>query len=1550
MKQAILYLSLILFSVCAAGQPVKERPVLSSVFTDNWQGMGNNAKLWQTAEPVFFAKPSVSDNKVGVRSLWSSDSLYLLFEVEDKELRAYQQEKDHPALYLDDMVEVLIDAFNDKDDCWATDDIVYHINLQGQKKDDRGTKNCTSDSTWDGKANYAVTLSGTLNDPSDTDQGYQVEIALPWRELQVSPEAEKKIGINFAIGDNDGNGRQLFSWSEVWPMRTPSGFGTLVLKESLPQKETWAGFGKDSIISPMDKYVNRFHYYKSTASGKMPLLVSIHQWSADYTNFRNSMAEQAKAENWNYIFPDVRGANNHPKACGSDYVIADIDQTIEWAVKHLSVDTSRIYIVGASGGGYHALCHFMKSRYPVKAYSVWVPITDLNSWYHESLSRKNKYAQDIEKCICNDCPEFRKEMAEARSPLYWQTPKDKLTSTTIHIYAGIHDGYTGAVPITHSIRFYNKVINDIGIEDNGHISRDETEWMLTTRKAPYFSRHKIGERDVLYSKNTGNISLTLFEGGHEILADEVIGQLKDNSTWLWDMAVLRDVKKNRDTPAYKKAYQSLIEEAESKLLEKPYSVTYKKKKAPSGDKHDYVSLSRYRWPDPSKKDGLPYIAKDGEANPELEQYDRIPLHAMSNAVSVLSQAYYFSDNPRYAAKAVELLRVWFLDKKTHMKPNLNYSQFIPGLHDSKGTPPGLIDTYCFVDMLNSIKLLEGAEAYTANDKDGLKSWFSELADWMQNSESGQQERASDSNHGVAYDVQLTMYLLFSGRKEEGKQIINDFPERRLFVQIEPDGKLPRELRRADAFGYSVYNVRHMVEMSLIAQKEGILLWQRESEDKRSLHKAIEFLLPYLGKEMSDWPYRQLNNWDIKQRDFAEDLYRMTFLDPSRTEFIELYRKNDKKGADDRFKLLYGSPETIKTTHASTSRIKVKPTFESCSVYLPSDEKGAECTLFYKKKGESIWHKGFPPVYNEENKEFRGSLVWLEENTDYEVKAVLKNKGKTKEYIALFTTWNANPPIAQTIGISRFKESDSPGYAIKGIQGKEDGWIKIIGDRDVNAIDTDSIYAIKIEDSQYVILENMKIAGGRHGILVRGSSSQIRIQNCDISKWGRTSKNQSERGVYLDEENNKINFDGGVRIEYAEDIVVERCYIHDPKAKTNPWKGTIEDGPYAGKDYARTHPEGPCGIYVRQAVGGIVVRYNDIIGGQIHRFNDAIETAENGFKDGGFHRDSDIYGNVLAFGQDDAVELDGAQCNVRFYNNRIEQMLCGISTAPNMQGPSYIFNNVVWNLGDVTETESVSVKNGGGTTYSIGRQFFFHNTMVVAKNGMAGIGFGQDENREMFIATTRNNIFVSETESVITGNKGTGLPIYDIHLSPWNDFDYDMIGNSRTHDGAGKFLAHAEAEKNGIFAMPRFSDRKHAVFTLLEEDKGVDKGMVIPNFSDKYNGNAPDMGAFERGASSLFPIRPLPIEADKYFVQLKPGASETLTLTIGDLRQREKYTVHKCEDMSWLSVAPAKGEISPDSKTTISLEALDMATKYKKKGMIIIRLENGLSVPVTVFCE
>jgi alginate lyase len=84
---------------------------------------------------------------------------------------------------------------------------------------------------------------------------------------------------------------------------------------------------------------------------------------------------------------------------------------------------------------------------------------------------------------------------------------------------------------------------------------------------------------------------------------------------------------------WRPAYDRLVREANGALTAGPFSVMDKKRVPPSGDKHDYVSMGPYWWPDPTKPNGLPYIRRDGERNPEIRtDYDAPRLGALTGAV------------------------------------------------------------------------------------------------------------------------------------------------------------------------------------------------------------------------------------------------------------------------------------------------------------------------------------------------------------------------------------------------------------------------------------------------------------------------------------------------------------------------------------------------------------------------------------------------------------------------------------------------------------------------------------------------------------------------------------------------------------------------------------------------------------------------------------------------------------------------------------------------------------------------------------------------------
>ena len=242
------------------------------------------------------------------------------------------------------------------------------------------------------------------------------------------------------------------------------------------------------------------------------------------------------------------------------------------------------------------------------------------------------------------------------------------------------------------------------------------------------------------------------------------------------------------------AFEQLIKEADRALNEGPYSVTDKEKLPPSGDKHDYASYSRYWWPDPNKTDGLPYIRRDGETNPASQssrESDRSRIGALGENTETLGLAYYLTGEQKYAKKAAELLRVWFLDEATRMNPNLNHAQCRPG--HNNGSKSGVLDGRLMIRALEGSLLISGSSELNDTEITKLKTWAKEYFEWMTTNELALQEAASNNNHGSYYDVQVIYFALYSGNHDAAKKVAQKFVQNRVFSQIQPDGSMPEEI-------------------------------------------------------------------------------------------------------------------------------------------------------------------------------------------------------------------------------------------------------------------------------------------------------------------------------------------------------------------------------------------------------------------------------------------------------------------------------------------------------------------------------------------------------------------------------------------------------------------------------------------------------------------------------------------------------------------------------------------------------------------------------------
>jgi hypothetical protein len=384
------------------------------------------------------------------------------------------------------------------------------------------------------------------------------------------------------------------------------------------------------------------------------------------------------------------------------------------------------------------------------------------------------------------------------------------------------------------------------------------------------------------------VALFLFAGTPASMAKpgaKANASVQQPRVFLLDAKMLVRIKSaDAADPHRKEVVDAVTAAADKAMHDGPFSVMQKGVVPPSGDKHDYMSQAPYFWADPTKPDGLPYIRRDGERNPELKKIsDHDNMGRMGEDARNLALAYYLTGNDACAERAALLLRTWFLDSATRMNPNLEFGQGIPGINTGRGI--GLIETRAFISVVDAAGLLAGSKAWTTQDQEGLSAWLRQFLTWMRTSQKGKDEDAAKNNHGTWYDLQVVDYALFLGDRQLAVDTLNRVKTRRIAVQIEPDGREPLELARTNAWSYSIGNLDGLMKLAWLGEQSEVDLLSFKTADGRSIRGALDFLLPY-ATGAKKWDYQQIGGFHGDA--LLPELYRgvAAYHDPRYSSAIE----------------------------------------------------------------------------------------------------------------------------------------------------------------------------------------------------------------------------------------------------------------------------------------------------------------------------------------------------------------------------------------------------------------------------------------------------------------------------------------------------------------------------------------------------------------------------------------------------------------------------------------------------------------------------------------
>lgn len=339
---------------------------------------------------------------------------------------------------------------------------------------------------------------------------------------------------------------------------------------------------------------------------------------------------------------------------------------------------------------------------------------------------------------------------------------------------------------------------------------------------------------------------------------------------------------------------NLLVEKLSYLKHKPYFTVVDKdiKDCYGVNRHNYISLATYYWPNPETTSGLPYIQKDGYANPEGDKYDKDRLRETSFISYYELLLYYLTENREYYYDVKRRLTMFFLKKDTKMFPNMNHAQMIRGINSGRGI--GIIDFSA--NMTYTLILLKSLYELNLIEKDfyaDILGWLRKFLDWLRYSDIALQERDASNNHGTMYDfLLLVLYDIFKNNKEI-KSLVYFFINERLIKQIALDGSLPKELARTKSKSYSLMGIKGMYDIATIVKSYGYDLYNLDwyyKEVKVNIKDGIKYIVDNLIVK-DNWQGEQVTYFDYAT--LLPTLYEAYSLDLVKdTNIVEKYEYID----------------------------------------------------------------------------------------------------------------------------------------------------------------------------------------------------------------------------------------------------------------------------------------------------------------------------------------------------------------------------------------------------------------------------------------------------------------------------------------------------------------------------------------------------------------------------------------------------------------------------------------------------------------------------------
>ena len=260
-------------------------------------------------------------------------------------------------------------------------------------------------------------------------------------------------------------------------------------------------------------------------------------------------------------------------------------------------------------------------------------------------------------------------------------------------------------------------------------------------------------------------------------------------------------------------------------------------------------------------------------------------------------------------------------------------------------------------------------------------------------------------------------------------------------------------------------------------------------------------------------------------------------------------------------------------------------------------------------------------------------------------------------------------------------------------------------------------------------------------------------------------------------------------------------------------------------------------------------------------------------------ETDIYNNHVSNCYN-GINADGGSINTRTWNNTVEHCSVGLSFINASFGPNYIFRNVIhhiierknqndiffldcdnttstkiWGTGiklnasprTTNPPDMIFVNNTFHTADTIGFDMYLWNSTwksVYSRNniyyseGMSSFFLDGIKDDTLYNFNSRSDCYYNKNNTIATIQPTNGIPECNRYpnIATFNEGLRNITKDVRC------------SVSNGFTANPDFKSISSNDYSLTSVSPLIDKGEIIPGFSENFSGTSPDIGAIEHASS------------------------------------------------------------------------------------------------------